>query len=184
MSNLLTNLLPPERIAKMSREYLYRVITVAALAATLIVIANGALLLPSYLYIRGQAALANERLSALSAERAASGYDDLSSRIEALSNSVDELTSLAAVHTGSEAIRALLALPRTGIALSSFTYEPGEGGDGKMVLSGTAATRESLRAFDASLSELAFVKSSDLPLSAYAKESDIPFTITLALHYP
>ena len=182
MSHELTNLLPPERRTLHTREYALRLATIVATVLSLVIIIHGVLLAPSYVYLHDQITLRQNRLDTLSQERAASGYEDLASRIKSLSDNANILIKLQSAPSGSEAIRSILDLPRTGITLSSFTFMPGNGKDtGRMTLTGSAATRESLRTFDRSLASLSFVTSTDLPLSAYAKEKEIPFTITLTL---
>jgi hypothetical protein len=48
-----------------------------------------------------------------------------------------------------------------------------------MMITGSAATRTALQSFKEELASLPFVTSADLPISAFAKESDIPFSITV-----
>ncbi len=48
-----------------------------------------------------------------------------------------------------------------------------------MTVSGMAATRDALRQYATALGGLPYVSKADLPISAYAKDSDITFTITL-----
>ena len=56
---------------------------------------------------------------------------------------------------------------------------PVRGNDGKMVLTGIASTRETLRTYVTTLSRLPYVSNAEVPISVYAKESLIPFTLTL-----
>jgi len=55
--------------------------------------------------------------------------------------------------------------------------------DGKKILSvsGTAANREALRTYQLALQGAPFTLTAALPVSAYAKDSDIAFTITITL---
>lgn len=180
----LTNLLPLERRTRLKQEYLLRLGTLIALSLVVVLVIHGILLAPSYLYLKSQAAVYRDRLAELSLARAASGYADLASRIATLSGNANRLIDLSRVPSGADAIRSILALPRTGISLSSFTFTPGSGDvDGRMTLMGVATTREVLRNFDLSLNGVEFVKATDLPLSAYATERDIPFTIALTLDF-
>ena len=56
---------------------------------------------------------------------------------------------------------------------------PTKGVGGKVVLIGVASTRQTLQAYTDTLENLLHI-SVDLPISAYAKESDIPFSISLS----
>lgn len=184
MSTELTNLLPSERRHAIRREYLLRFSTLTLAAVGVLAIVHGLLLVPAYAFVKDQVVVQEKRVQALSEERAVSGFTDLSERIRAFSERATNLQELRTVPSASEAVRAVLGVPHQGITLHSFTLGALKQGEaGRMSVSGTAATRESLRAFDGELSKLPFVTATDLPLSAYAKESDIGFSITLTLDF-
>lgn len=184
MPTELTNLMPAERKDLLAREYLFHLGTLACLMITLALVVHGILLVPAQAYLREQQAVQEKRLTELSSQRASSGFEDVSARVTALSTRAAALESLAKTHPASDTIRALLDFQRPGITLTGFTFTPANAeGKGGMTLTGMAATRTSLRAFDDALSALPFVTSTDLPLSAYAKESDIPFSIALVLTF-
>lgn len=180
MHTELTNLLPAERSAAIVSSYYLRLGTLIALFVAGLVLINSILLAPTYIYLSGETELWDAELAELSQVRAASGYEDLSARVAALSSRASALLTLDTSFKGSDTVRAILDLPQPGIALYSFALSPSKEG-GKVVLTGTAATRENLRDFDSALGNLAFVKATDLPLSAYAKERNIAFTVTLTL---
>ena len=76
----------------------------------------------------------------------------------------------------------VLVIPRPGIVLSGFDYEPSVGKSaGTLAVSGTATTRDALRNYQLALEGASFARSADLPVSAYAKDTDITFTITVTL---
>lgn len=180
MSTDLTNLLPPERIGALVSSYYLRLGTFIALLVAGLAVVNAILLTPTFIYLSGETELRNTELDDLSRERAASGYEDLAVRVAALSTRASALLELENSPKGSDAVRAILDLPRPGITLHSFAFSPSLEG-GSMMLMGTAQARESLRDFDSALGGLSFVKATDLPLSAYAKERDIAFSIKLVL---
>lgn len=184
MSTELTNLLPPERKQALSRSYTLRFFTFVFLLLGFLLIAHGALLVPSYAYVEEQKKNEESRLAELSERREVSGFAGLSERVTAFASRADMLKELRTLPSGSDAVRAILSLPRTGISITSFVFSPPAGKEpGSMRVSGTAATRESLRSFDSDLNALSFVQSTDLPFSAYAKESEIPFQIALVLDF-
>jgi hypothetical protein len=178
----LINLLPKERIRAFRREYFVRLgaLTLALLA--LIVIIHGVLLFPSYLALSGARAAKEGELSRATAELANSSGADVNARLASLKSNADYLSGLSDVPTGSAAVRAMLSAPRTGIRITALSFTPPSGKgekDGKMTVSGVAATREALRAYNLALSSLPFVTSADLPINAYAEEADINFEVTL-----
>lgn len=178
MSSELTNLLPDERIRAFRRSYFFRLASCAALTVALLAIIHAALLLPSYLYLHDEVTLAQAHLDEIAANLASSGEGEMQARLARLEGDASRLVALSSAPSATAAISAVLSIPRSGISISGFTFHTPSPG-GRLAITGTAATRESLRQYALALSKLPFAKSAELPLSAYAKESDIPFTITL-----
>ena len=176
----LTNLLPHSRIAALRRDYFLRLGTVAVLALVALVGTHGVLLIPSYVFIEQQTMAREMTLAALEATLATDEEREADVRLSALRDDTVYLARLESVSTASAAIRAILALPRPGVQLTSFTFEPPAGEkEGRMTVAGMADTRNTLRRYSLELSALPFVTSTDLPISAYAKERDILFSIAL-----
>lgn len=179
MEHNLTNLLPEERVRSLRRVYFLRLAVVAVLLLSGVTVVHGVLLLPSYLYLRNQVAERAATLATLSSSLAGSEEKEISARVASLSEDAEHLARLSSVPKASAAIKAVAALPRSGIRLTGFSFSPKEGGEAAMSVSGVATTRETLRKFEQSLADAPYVTSTDLPISAYAKERDIPFTISL-----
>jgi Tfp pilus assembly protein PilN len=180
MQTELTNLLPPERLVTLKREYFLRLATTAIAALAAVVIGSGALLIPSYLYLGQEIQARQNRLAELDTQLAATGGKETNARLAALTDNVSYLARLASSSSATAALRGVLAAPRPGITLTAVIFDPAkQKADGKMTLKGTAATRQTLRAYVDVLSALPFVSNADLPISAYAKETSIPFVITL-----
>lgn len=180
MASELLNLLPPERLRAWKRDYFVRLATVCVLALTVVVVGSGALLVPAYLYLGEQTEARQAYVKTLDKELADAKEKGTSQRLTALTEGATYLARLATTTTATGAFRGVLAAPRTGVTLTGFTYtSPTQGTNGRMDLKGQATTREALRAYTEALSALPFVSNVELPISAYAKERDIPFTITL-----
>ena len=175
----LTNLLPEERIRSLRRIYFLRLAVVAVLLLSGVTVVHGVLLLPSYMYLRNQVGERAASLATLTTTLAGSEEKEISTRVAALSQDSAHLARLSSVPKASAAVRAIAALPRSGIRLTGFSFAPKESGVAAMSVSGVATTREALRIFEQSLADQPFVTSADLPISAYAKERDISFTISL-----
>lgn len=176
----LTNLLPRARIRAFKRGYLLRVGALALFLLTGIVVVHGLLLVPSYIYVHSEEKRQETQLAGLNASLQTSEEKEVRARLSQLSGNIAYLNKLATTTAASAAIRTILTVPRTGITLSGFTFAPANAKDsGHMTLSGTASSRDTLRAYALALGQLPFVTNADLPISAYAKENDIPFTITL-----
>lgn len=181
MDNEPINLLPQERQRALAREYLLRLGTVAAFMLTALAFVAGLLLLPTYVFLSRSAATKEAHLanveSALSSENEAA----LSAHLAALSSDAELLIALGRAPSASATIRDVLAISRPGIALSGFTYTPAGNGPGTLAVSGIAATRDALRTYQLALQKAPFAASAELPVSAYAKDANIVFTITITL---
>lgn len=175
----LTNLLPISRVRAFRRAYFMRLAVVAIFLASVAVAVHGLLLAPSYFFAARETAREQQQLDAISASLATTEEKQVSARLSALRDNVAYLSHLGTAPTASSALRAVLAVPRSGITLGGLSFTPSTGAKSQMMLTGMAATRDALRQYDQALATLPFVASADLPISAYAKDTNIPFTITL-----
>lgn len=175
----LTNLLPEERTSALRQLYFLRLTVVSLIILAGVAVVHGVLLLPSYLYLRNQVTEREATLARLTTTLAGSEEQEIGMRVAALAADSAHLARLASVPKASAAVSAIIALPRQGIRLTGFSFAPEAEGRAMMTVSGVASTRESLRRFEQLLAAEPYVAKADLPISAYAKESDIAFTITL-----
>lgn len=181
MSIELTNLLPEFRKRSFRRQYFLRLGTAMLVALACLTLLHAVLLLPTYLYARGGVERGTAALAALNASADTASEAALTARKGALNATATSLSKLKDAPTASAALQAVLAVPRPGIALTGFTFTaPASSAPARMQLTGVAASRDTLRQYAAALGVLPFVTNADLPISAYAKETDIDFTITLS----
>lgn len=181
MSHKLINLLPAERVQAFQRDYFLRLGTVGMMLLILLTIIHGVLLFPSYFALSQKRDAKVLELRLLDAGIAGSKEEEIRTRLDALKENATYLARLDQTSSVSAAMRAVLQTPRSGVLLTSFTFTPASsvGGDGKMSVSGVASTREALRSYNRALSALPFISRVDLPIGAYAEETDITFTVTL-----
>ena len=176
MSANLTNFLPPERIRALRGDYRLRVATLSALLLAALVLVHGILLIPAYLYLSDKAEADRARLAELSGGNG-EGTASAAARTSALEQDSARLLAIASSTPASDLVAAIMTVPHPGITLVGMSYDAGA--SPRLILTGTASTRDTLRAYDLALAALPYVANAELPLSAYAKESQIPFTITL-----
>ncbi|MGK2908741.1 MAG: hypothetical protein ACSLE1_02930, partial [Sphingobium sp.] len=172
-------LIPPERARSFNQLYFLRLATVSVLLLAGIAMVNGVLLLPTYLYLRDLAQDRAIELSTLASELDGTGEQEIRDRVSSLSGDSAYLARLSALPKASAALGALVVMPHPGITLAGFSFLPASAG-ATMSLSGKASTRDALRRYEQSLRDAPYIDSVDLPISAYAKESDIDFTIMLS----
>lgn len=176
----LSNLLPSSKRRALRREYFVRLVTVAFGLATLLVVVLGVLLVPTYIYAQAQAAREQAQLNQIASSASSAQERSVNSQINSVKADIAYLGRLSAQPTASDAIRAILAVPHPGVTISGFTYTaPTATSQAQMGITGKASTRATLRSYVASLGQLSYVSNADLPISAYAKDSAIPFTVTL-----
>lgn len=181
MSHDMINLLPPSRSRAFRRNYFIRLTTVGFVLLTVLVIIHGILLLPSYLYASAEVRAETTELAATSATSDAT-TSSAEAELSALKNDATYLSRLGTAPSASGAVRAVLSVPHPGITLVDITYTPPASGNpasGKIVLAGMAATREELRAYDLALTGSSFIAGVDLPISAYAEDTNISFSMTV-----
>ena len=182
MTNKLTNLLPSSRQDLIAHEYFFRLGVVAIALFVALVLAAAALLVPTYVFLLGNAQAKETRLATIKTTLSSADEKDLSVRLSSLSNDVATLTMFAKKMPVSVATRSILGITRPGITLSGLLYTSVVGGNSPtLALSGTASSRDALRNYQIALQGAPLVFSAELPVSAYAKDTNITFTITVTL---
>lgn len=182
MHNELTNLLPIDRQQRLRRDYFLRLGTVIALAVTILVCSSIVLLVPTYVFLIKSADAKANRLASLESRLSSADEVEISARLATLSSNASVLTKFAKASSVSTIIRTVLAVPRPGIKIFGMTHAPIVGKkQGIITISGLSATRDALRSYQLALQNAPFVSAAELPISVYAKDADIPFTVTITL---
>lgn len=182
MINKLTNLLPSSRQDLIAHEYVFRLGVVAISLCSALVLVAAVLLLPSYVFLLGSAEAKGTHLATIKSTLSSADEKNLSVRLSSLSNDVATLTMFAKKMPVSVAARSILGITRPGITLSGLLYTSVVGKNSPtFALSGTASSRDALRNYQIALQGASFVSSAELPVSAYAKDTNITFTITVTL---
>lgn len=176
------NLLPLSRRRALLRDYSVRVGVMALVAATLLILAAALMLIPTYLFLTKAAAEGEAHLARTTFPITSSDGKAFSAQLDTLSNMTAALLSLAETRSVSATLRAALAIPHPGVALTGFTYTTAQGTHAYILaISGMATTREALRNYQLALQGASFARSAELPVSAFARDTAIPFTITVTL---
>ena len=175
------NLLPDTRKQTLARFYLSRLVVVSALVLSVVLLVHAALVVPSLVQVSIRTHESTAILDGLRAQLAGPQVAQVSARVTALSERATYLAQSSRQGTASSALRAMVGVPHPGIHLTSMSYvhATGPANGAKMTLSGVADTREALRAYVATVSALPYVSQAILPISAYAKETHIEFSLSL-----
>lgn len=178
----LTNLLPPERKRKYVREYILRIGVVSIVLVTGLVFIAGVLLIPTYVFLVKSIGAKETRLASIESTLSSSDEAALSARLATLSRDAATLTALASTSPSSGVMYAVLPIPHPSVVLSGFVYTPTANKvPGTLTISGTAKTRDALRNYQLALQKAPFVHSAEVPVSAYTKDIDIAFSVSITL---
>ncbi len=183
MHNELTNLLPPERRRALVRTYFIRIGVISIVLINILVLAAALLLFPTYVFLTKSMSAKQAHLASIEASLSSSNGKGLAARLAALTTNATILTALANTPAVSVIIRKVLAVEHPGVTLSGFSYSPAtdKTSSGGLTISGTAVTRDALRNYQLALQSAPITLSAALPVSAYAKDSNIAFTIVITL---
>lgn len=180
MTNKNINLLPYARLRAIRISYFVRFATIAtAITATLVFI-YGLMLIPTYLSLKSKFEDQQHVLKNLKSQLATQDIKNTEVRLRALKQNTVFLSTLGKVSMSGTAIRLVLSVPHNGISLRQIVFSaPSAEKNGKMIVTGNALTRETLQRYQRALEKVSFISDVKLPIDAYAKDSSIPFTITL-----
>lgn len=179
------NLLPTERRRALRLDYFLRLGTVAAVLATALVLVALVLLLPTYVFLASAQTTREARLASAEADLSSGDQVELVTRLDSLTTDAATLIKLAKAPSVSVLMRTTLAVAHTGVAVTGVSYTPQSGTKpGTLAITGTAITRDDLRAYQLALIATPIFSGADLPVSSYAKDRNIPFTITATLAVP
>lgn len=178
--DITVNLMPEERQRAYRRRYFFRLAAVTAALASFLLVLHAALLIPAYALERSQKDARASRLAALESNQNSADQTALQTRLSALTTNTNVLAALPKYQTAGEVMRAVLAVSRPGIQLTSFSFTP-KGTSGTLQVSGIADTRDHLRSFQLALEAAPFASRADLPVSAYAQDAAINFSVTITL---
>ncbi|HQU08271.1 MAG: hypothetical protein B7X04_03740 [Parcubacteria group bacterium 21-54-25] len=175
-----TNLLPTARARAVRRAYFMRLAIVAVWGLAILIAVHTLLSAPAYLYLQAKEAQRQTALTELSQKLAAQQDQVTSQGLVALNSETAFLAGLSQKPSVSAAVRLVLGVPRQGVTLGSIAYTAPSGGkDASMIINGIASTRGALHAYQLALQQTPFVSSVNLPVSVFAKDTNINFTMTV-----
>lgn len=172
------NLLPEERVKELRRNYIARVCNVGLALLSAGTIIGGIFLLPTHAFIKGQydAAAAELAERGIPREQAVE-----SGAVMPNDGQPAVVQQLERTQPASPLLRDLMNVSRDGIVLTKIEYARAVSGQRTVICTGKARNRDALAGFVERMKGLPTVSQVQLPVSAYAKESDLPFALTLTL---
>jgi len=171
------NLIPPEAQRRIRFEYGARVLTVWLLLWALAGVLIGVATLPSYL-------LVSERLQSISGEldtvRASADSDNATARALIIAREQSQLIREAEeMPRFSTVVSVVEAAAKSGISISSYGFSRDRADLAPVVVGGTAESRQALASFRDMLLTNPLVTRVDLPISNFARDRDIDFSLSI-----
>lgn len=173
------NLLPEQRLASRQRDVAVRLGVVACVLVVALTVIGALLLIPTQLLLAQMLEVKQSELATLEANHTTSDQASVSGRLHTLLNNVAAVTALKNSSSMSGTLQKILAMPHAGITIFNMSYTLGT--PPTLLISGTAATRDDLHNYQAAMQAASFIHTSSLPVSSYAKDVLVPFTITVTL---
>ena len=109
-------------------------------------------------------------------ESALNEQKDILSMPSKVNKNAEVVLSFKTVSTISDKISKIEKTRNEGISLNNLTYNTKN-----IIITGIAKDRGSLLAFEKALKEINFIKSTSIPVSNFAKDFDLLFTINVSL---
>ena len=176
------NLLPESHRHALVRTYYYHLGVMVCVIGTGLAIIGAALLLPTHLLLGHTLEIKRAELATLASSQPTPGEAGVAARLKTLLANVTAITALTHTATLSTTLREVLEVPRVGITVFNINYALGtEVAPNTLMISGTARTRDALHRYQTALQEATFSRTATLPVSSYAKDVEVPFTITVTL---
>lgn len=174
------NLLPQEQNKDTSREYWHRLTAVSLIFILLAVLIGIVFLLPSYLISTARERRVSAEYELLKKSLNNENFDELNAILKTTAERLDivkksDEKSASLVRAIAEALRR----KEKGVKINLISSKSGLGGEGELTISGFASSRERLLSFKKSLESDKIFSKVELPISNFAKFSDIDFSIKL-----
>ena len=182
MADARTDFLPESRRIALRQSYYLHLATVTLLAIVALIAAAALLLAPIYLFLAGNIKTKEGQLAAVTSALSTVNANSAAEQLSMLAREASLIALLPQAPSATKIMTTILEVSRPGVLITDLSYKPKAGkAPATLFLSGTAITRDALRAFQQALQNTPIVNTVELPVSAYAKDADITFTMNLTL---
>lgn len=177
------NILPVEENKKVVNEYRLRFLTVAISAIGALILSSLILLVPSYLLALSKYRDATSELEMLQKKDGSSDYGkSVNMQVLEINKKINTFlkTSTALAPSLSSVIEKILEVKGDSIKITGFVYGV-NGEQERVVITGTARSRETLARFIEVLKKDPSFTSVELPISSYVKSTDVDFSAAVVV---
>jgi Tfp pilus assembly protein PilN len=173
------NLIPPKGHVSLKHEYVLRVVSVYALILTGVFVAGTLLTIPTYVLVSSQ--LNAVRSDNAHIEVITETYNDALAKIQSANTLMAQLRGTVSRRETSNIIEEVIRVAPGGITLHTFHVSREEGDIKSINVQGLAKTRNALATLKNELEASPLFLTATIPISDLARESDLPFVVTVAL---
>jgi Tfp pilus assembly protein PilN len=178
----MTNLLPQTQQAVIKKEYSYRraIVMLFALVATVLV--STGFLIPSFVLSNVKLSnIADEAQRARAVSEVQNTQNTSGATLKDVKGKLVLLKPEATEHSVQSVIDLITKDKSADIRLQNIAYSRGsDGAPGKITLNGLAKNRDSITKFASKMQSNAIFKNVDLPVSNFAKDKDIAFSMQIS----
>lgn len=175
------NLLPIQQKKKFLIEYRIRFTTVVVFVVAALILANLALLTPSYLLAVSKYESISTDLAAKQAKQAVGGQGKgIDVQVRDINKKIDLFLNGGSINRvpPADVVLRIIGIKSASIKIQGFSYEA-SGQQERIVVAGVAGDRDGLAQFVEALKKDPMFYSVDLPVSSYVKSTNIDFSIVL-----
>lgn len=176
------NILPKKEKKKIMLEYRLRLATVATLAVATLILSSLVLLAPAYLIAMEKNKDANNTLTILQENKGdIVNEKEINAEVSSANKNISLFLKKSTSYIDSPVsfVEKILEIKGSEIKIIGFTYDASLDQE-RMVITGTARTREGLAGFIDELKKEPTFTSVELPISSYVKSTNIDFSAVIA----
>lgn len=173
------NLIPPKGHTTLKHEYFLRVGATYCFLLSGVFIALSILLTPTYVLVSSQLKLLTTEVDEDSDTKAQ--FMEAERAVEEANQMIVQLRTPAPKETISDLIREVNRVAGPDITFRTFQVERTEGVVKSLVVQGVAPSRSSLATLESSLESSPLFESAEVPISDLARDSNLPFVITITV---
>lgn len=174
------HLLPEKEKKVLKREYLFRLIFVILCFVGASLVVASVFLLPSYLLSNRKLADLNEQNSQIKQDIQKKTDPNLAKFLSSLKGNLAALKITNTTGSSSVPIKEITDKKTSGITLNQFFINYNDSGS-SIIVSGNAKTRDYLTTFYHDIQSIPDFSKVDLPISDFAADKNIDFTMTLTI---
>ncbi len=179
------HLLPDYHKEKVISEYKGRVLTIFSIGIFVLVLISSVFLIPVYISTHGRFAIVDQQKKDLEAQISRSENNDDAEKVKEIVSAVGVLKQYAPKELPSSVFNRILVNKPKGVVITGFIYTPPSTPFSEDLttvdISGMAVSRVALAGFNDALKKDKVFKSVFIPISSFAKDRDIQFTVKLTI---